>query len=288
MNRKEAYEQVIDFKDMLFYILYRWRSVLIAAIIAGCLVTGYAFFYNTSVLPEKRTELQAQIQEQMQVLAEIKAQGEGQEQNSGKAAEETQKQIDQLEGQLDELEAYHYGKCCVIGFLVGFFGMSVCYALVYVFSDRMRGEREMLERYGYRLLGTFPRRRRKKLLSGLDRFLERKEGISGQITEEEAHRIVSVNITNLAKEGGLFLVTGTVEAGRLQKLVEAIVPQLRENVELMVGADMNINARTLEMLAECDGVILVEERDRSLVAKVHKEHESIAALGKPVVGYVMM
>ena len=80
------------------------------------------------------------------------------------------------------------------------------------------------------------------------------------------------------------MVTGTIEFGKLQEFVKAIVPQLQENV----GADMNVTASTLEMLAECDAVILVEERGRSLRARVHKEHESIAALEKAVVGYVAM
>lgn len=290
MDNKETYEQVIDLKDMLFHILYRWRSVLLVTIIAACLLTGYAILYNTSILPDKRAEVQTQLQEKKRVLEELKtqAQEEGQEQASSKTAEETQKQIDQLKGQLEELKEYHYVKYCGIGLLAGFFGICVCYVVFYVLSDKMRGERDILERYGYRLLGTFPRRRKKKLLSGFDHFLEKKEGISGQITEEEAKRIVSVNITNLAKKGGLFLVTGTVEVERLQKIVDAIVPQLLENITLMVGEDMNISANTLEMLGECDGVILVEERDRSLIARVRKEHESIATLEKQVVGYVVM
>ena len=38
--------------------------------------------------------------------------------------------------------------------------------------------------------------------------------------------IVAANITNLAKEGGLFLVTGSVDAVDFQKITKAIVPLL--------------------------------------------------------------
>ena len=85
----------------------------------------------------------------------------------------------------------------------------------------------------------------------------------------------------------MFLVTGTVGAERLQEVAEALSARLEE-VTLVAGADMNVTASTLEMLAECDAVILVEERGRSLRAKIHEEHESIAALEKPVIGYVIL
>ena len=63
--------------------------------------------------------------------------------------------------------------------------------------------------------------------------------------------------------------------------------QLPENIMLMTGAYMNVSANTLEMLAECDAVILVEERDGSLRSKIQREQESIAALEKNVIGYVL-
>ena len=94
---------------------------------------------------------------------------------------------------------------------------------------------------------------------------------------------MATNITNLAKDGGTFLVTGTVDIGRLEEFTERIVPQLPESVMLMTGASMNANASTLEMLA----VILVEEQDGSLRTKVQKEYESISALEKNVIGYVL-
>ncbi|WP_300839356.1 hypothetical protein [uncultured Acetatifactor sp.] len=51
---------------------------------------------------------------------------------------------------------------------------------------------------------------------------------------------------------------------------------------------MNRTAGTLEALGECDAVILVEGRGKSSRGQAQKEHESIAALEKPVVGYVML
>lgn len=165
--------------------------------------------------------------------------------------------------------------------------MVFCIAIGYVFSDKMRGERELRERYGYYLLGAIPKQRRKKPLGGIDKFLRKCQGTE-RISEDEAYRIVATNITNLSKNGGTFLVTGTVGIESLEAFTVRVVPQLPENIMLMTGAYMGANANTLEMLAECDAVLLIEERDASLRTKIQKEYESIAALEKNVIGYVLM
>ena len=102
------------------------------------------------------------------------------------------------------------------------------------------------------------------------------------------YRIISVGLMNLAGNGGTFLVTGTVGQERLQGFADSVIQYLCEDMALVPGADMNVTADTLEALAECDGVVLVEERGRSLRRKIHREHESIAAFGKTVVGYVVL
>ena len=37
----EDYEQEIDLKDLLFVLLYRWRILLLAAVIGAALLGGY-------------------------------------------------------------------------------------------------------------------------------------------------------------------------------------------------------------------------------------------------------
>lgn len=279
MGYNEEYEQEIDLKDLMFHILYRWRSVLLVAVLACALAIGYAGMYNGMTLPSKRAGVQGKLNEQQLML-------EGLEE--GQPADPIQSEMAALQEELDGLEEYSLVKYGIIGLVIGLFGMAFCHAMCYVLSDKMRGERELLERYGYHLLGTFSRRRKGKLLKGLDKFLEKKEGVSGRTSDEEVNGIIAANITNLAKDGGLFLVTGTVEMGRLQKIMKAIVPLLQKNVMVVVGADMNQTAGTLEALGECDAVILVEERGQSLRGKIQKEHENIAALDKNVVGYVVL
>ncbi len=290
MDNRQGYEEEIDLKDLLFHIMYKWRSVLLIAVLACALAGGYAALYNQNSYPREKAEVQGRLEKQVGILDELKAQAKpdapAPTDAEGRTADQVQKQIEEIQKELDEVQKLGVPKYAVIGFVGGFFVLVFCYAIGYVFSDKLRGERELRERYGYYLLGTIPKNRKKKLLDGIDRFLRRLDGVE-RITEEEAYRIVATNIANLAKDGGTFLVTGTLEEERLMEFTARIVPQLPENILLMTGACMNINATTLEMLAECDAVVLVEEQDGSLRTKVQKEQESIAALEKNVIGYVL-
>ena len=256
MNNREEYEQEIDLRDLLFHILYKWRRILLAAVLVCGLAAGYAVFSNAASSAERNP------------------QGEEPQAAEGEQGESAEKAADPV-------------KYAAAGFLGGAFILAFWYGMGYVLSDKLREERELRERYGYYLLGTVPRERKKRLFGGIDRLLEKWDRGSEGITPEEACWIISINIINLARTGGTFLVTGTVGIERLQELVEIISSQV-ENVTLTAGADMNRTAGTLETLAECDAVILVEERGRSLRAKIHEEHESIAALEKPVIGYVIL
>ena len=243
MGYKEEYEQEIDLKDMLFHILYRWRSILLAMILVGVAAIGYVVVYNLITLPGERAEVRGEMQEQMRVQEELE--GVAAEQQDAAAITEVKDRIQLLDEQLGELQNLSPVKYGAIGIAVGLFGMMFLYGIAYVLSDKLRGERELLERYGYHLLGTFPRRRKGKALTGFDHVLEKKEGGSGQAAEEETYGIISANITNLAKDGGLFLMTGTVDIGKLQRLTKAILPMLQKNVMLAVGADMNRDRKSV-------------------------------------------
>ena len=266
MNYKEEYELEINLKDLFFDILYQWRIILLAGVIL-CVVAGvYAVRYNIVNRPEESPAIEEQQMHENEQSGEI-------------TADET--------GTSKEPSKLSVVKYAVLGFAGGIFGVVFFYGITYILSDKIRGERELRERYGYYLLGTIPKLQKKKFLSGVDRFLQKLEEGSEQVAEEEAYGIISANITNLSPKESTILVTGTVETGKLKKLISEVTTRT-EGVILAEGADMNVTASTLESLASCDAVILVEERDKSRRARIHREQESIAVLNKAVVGYVML
>lgn len=259
MEVSKEYEQEIDLKDMLFYVLYRWRSVLLIAIVVCMLSGGYTIVYNhlisTSIIIDS-TEKQDTLEDD--VTEEIK-----------------------------EYEKRNPIKHVIIGFVMGIFGTTIWYTIFYLLNGKMHGEREIHDKYGYYLLGTIPRKGKKKFLSCIDYWLEMIEGTSEGISENEAYQIVAIKVTNLSQKGETILVTGTIAREKLQSFMNMIALQIKD-VTLLMGSNMNTTVNTLELLTTCDKVILVEENDKSCRAKIQKEYESLAVLGKQVLGYVIV
>ena len=56
MQLNKEYERVISVRDLFFHLLYRWRSILAAALIGALLLGGYAWISN-----RKSAVLKAQI-----------------------------------------------------------------------------------------------------------------------------------------------------------------------------------------------------------------------------------
>ena len=102
MGYKEEYEQEIDLKDMLFHILYRWRSILLAMILVGVAAIGYVVVYNLITLPGERAEVRGEMQEQMRVQEELE--GVAAEQQDAAAITEVKDRIQLLDEQLGELQ----------------------------------------------------------------------------------------------------------------------------------------------------------------------------------------
>jgi len=68
MNYKEEYEQEIDLKDLLFAILYKWKLILVVAVVLAVALGGYKGYStyqkqsNTEVLQEAETRYQAELE----------------------------------------------------------------------------------------------------------------------------------------------------------------------------------------------------------------------------------
>ncbi len=176
----------------------------------------------------------------------------------------------------------------MLGFAGGFILIMLFYEGAYIFGSKLHNDKELKDRYGYNLLGFYPEKKEKNTkLFVIDNALHKLEGSGRQILGDEAFHFIATNIKNLAAQNKKLLVTGTVAISQLQTLVTAISPHLKD-FTLMVGGDMNHNTKTLMMMSECDGVILVEERYRSLITDIQKEQEGLIALDKSVIGYVMI
>ncbi len=165
--------------------------------------------------------------------------------------------------------------------------MAFFYGVCYFLGGKLHGDRDIQSRYGYRLLGALPQPRQRKTMHGIDNWLAKLSGTPAISETEGIYRRISQNVANLAGEHKKILVTGTVQLEKLRMVANAITEHTKDFV-LIVAENMNRYPDALKSLAECDVVLLIEERECSFLSDIKKEYEDITALAKPVIGYVLL
>lgn len=178
-------------------------------------------------------------------------------------------------------------KNLILGVVAGIFLMAGFYGVRYLLSGVVRTDRELKERFGYQLLGSFAKPDRKGTLSFIDRLLERMEGIPVKPSDEVVCQCIAANIVNLAGDKKNLLLTGTISPEQLEEIAKGVAPDLKE-LKLQVMDNMNRNPETLKQLTQCDGVVLVEQRNMSKYTEIQMEQDLTRALEVPVVGYIML
>ena len=178
-------------------------------------------------------------------------------------------------------------KFALIGGVGGAFLLAFYFCMIYVLSGKLHTDDELKDRFRVKILGVFALPVKTGVLCGIDRWLERLEGKAVRPSEEAVLKRVTLNIQNYVGEAKKLLLTGTVSEDILKELAGKLSESL-PGIRLVVGADMNKAADTLQLLAECDGVILVEKREASKCAQIQKEKESIDALKKPIIGCMVL
>ena len=178
-------------------------------------------------------------------------------------------------------------KFALIGSVGGAFLLAFYFCMIYVLSGKLHTDDELKDRFRVKILGVFALPVKTGVLCGIDRWLERLEGKAARPSEEAVLKRVALNIQNYVGEAKKLLLTGTVSEDILKDLAGKLSESL-PGIQLVAGADMNKAADTLRLLAECDGVILVEKREASKCAQIQKEKESIDALKKPIIGCMVL
>lgn len=182
---------------------------------------------------------------------------------------------------------FGFAKYPVLGFVGGGFIAGIVYAMCYLLGGKLRSAGDLKSRYGYILLGVIPPIPSTGFFSIIDTFIRKVEGIKYPSSKDEMFSRIAVNIRNLADGKQKLILTGSIEGSKLQEVKASIAPYLKD-MDLLTAADINSKTDALKMLSKCDAVILIEERNVSLISSIRKEHESISILKKQVVGYILL
>ncbi|MEY8338014.1 hypothetical protein AALB16_08270 [Lachnospiraceae bacterium 62-35] len=178
-------------------------------------------------------------------------------------------------------------KYFIVGGVLGGFLAAAYFGFIYLMSNRLRLEEELKNWYGFRILGVFALPMKTKPFSSIDRWLERLEGKADRPSEEIVIERIAANIQNYTKEEENIVLTGTVPDEKLNEIRDKLSSRVH-NIDISVGLNVIESTNTLHQLAECNGVILVEQRGVSKHTAIQREKEIIDDLKKPVVGCIVI
>lgn len=204
--------------------------------------------------------------------------------------EEKKREIDDLEEPEEPASSYMSAfksgaKYGIVGCVLGAFAIAFFACVMFVLSDKVYSAKELKNRFRLKVLGTLPLAKTKKA-GKIDRWLNEMEGRACGKDEEEEYGLISANLNNYTDGARSVMVAGSADKALIDQVTEKLREKL-ENVEVLSGGNLLLNAESLKKLPECDGVVLVEQCGLSKYSSVELELEKIQDLGKKVVGCVV-
>lgn len=185
-------------------------------------------------------------------------------------------------------------KMLALGFIGGAFLAFAVWALVYIFSNRLRLEDDFELIFGSKLLGNVPvsAKGKKKWFAFLDCFFERLRHFNQRYFEEdEALDMVAANIRIAVQKSDNrnVLITGAVCGEDEKKVTEALAKRLKKDgVKIVSVSPVLYNAESLEKLVEVGQVVLLEKAEKSLYQEVQREIEICGQQEVNLIGCVVV
>ncbi len=180
-------------------------------------------------------------------------------------------------------------KYVILGILLGVLLPAMWVAAVLILKGRVLTAEDVSEGYRLRGLSVVGKVIPKRFGAGLDEAFERFRlgGKQYRLTPEESMEIAAVNILQSAGDAKKLLLTGSVDAGKLEKMRAGLSEPLKDYT-LDTASHIVSNAAQLQKVTECDGVILVEEAEVSTHREIREELVTLRNLGKPVIGCIVL
>jgi len=185
-------------------------------------------------------------------------------------------------------------KYSILGFFAGVFLIIVIILLSFMMSDKLSNTKEFRARYSLRVLGMLKKPLKKRFFGFIDQWLMRLEGTSDvKVTEDEAIKRICANLKAALKIEDILnckiMITGTAKIDNLESIFKKISVEFEDNsCKFFYSGNISYTAKTIEMIAECNAVIIVEKMGHSTHTEITKELDNINDINKKVIGVVLM
>lgn len=144
-------------------------------------------------------------------------------------------------------------------------------------------EEGLVKNHGIKLLGKNPTVNQK---SYIDRLISKWSNSDELEDLEEFYDYVIANLNLKFKLGEQIYLTGTTKFSKIENLKTAI--EHKVNANIICVANALVSSQALEIVANAENIILVEELFKSKEEKVEKEIDVLKTLGKKVDGIIVL
>lgn len=181
-------------------------------------------------------------------------------------------------------------KRAVIGFVLGIFLVCCYVGLVAIFKSTPKKAAEISQLYGVEILGDFERVKKERK-NPLDKWLDKLRYPNAPTSEEEEKLLIakiraSLKSNNIKK----VIITGSrVFEEKQNHLFEMMKSELaKDGIEALSFDHFLFNADAMEKVLDQDGIVLIEETNKSRYKDIADEMVFFAEREKKVAGVVIL
>lgn len=171
-------------------------------------------------------------------------------------------------------------KYASVGFVLGVFLVAAVVIIKYFFGKRFITQAQFFSDFtAVRKIGVMkPNKKRSKYSV----FMDIKSGDDTVLNSENSIKLISYNYENLTRSFDKILITGV---GNHEIMSEAITSL---GIRGDFKPDMFDNPEIIKSLHEYDGVVLIEERNSSVIRNIESEIELITNSGTNIIGAIII
>lgn len=184
-------------------------------------------------------------------------------------------------------------KYVLLGFVLGAFLSALWMVLSYIFNKNLKNAQEVQDMYGIRILGTVGQEedKEKRFLSGVDRWLEKKQRKEIWTLEEERELILT-NLSITCKKENLskVLFTSSLHLNERDKETIYFFIEKLETLGITAVLEENMmrNVKAFEQMSEIENVILIEKAGVTSYEALEKQLVICSEQGAAILGAMIL
>lgn len=183
-------------------------------------------------------------------------------------------------------------KFAVLGFVLGAF-LSVCaIILIIMLSDKIFSIKDFKRCYNLSILGVLQSKQKKRIFGFIDRWLNQLEGNANLVDESVSIQSINSKINSYMKtakiQGGSVVITGTTDYETIELVSKKMIEEMKGSYKLIAGGNVTYDAKTIELVDDCNAIVIIEKVGKSTFTEITKELENIINLDRKIIGVIIV